>query len=269
MARLLDNRVAIVTGAAKGVGLAIAGRFHEEGASVMLADADEEKVLAEARELDPEGERAAGFRCDPVKRLDINNLMAATLDAFDRADILVNAVSVEASGEPLDLDETAFDKALDVNVKSAFLLTQLFARHVIKRMEERDDGPLPTSIVNVSALSGERSRPDRFLLSLSMAALDQLTRGFAVSLAGWGIRVNGIAPGSVVGRFIGKGDAEVRKSLVARTPMGRLGETSEVAGAAVMLASDHASYVTGQILTVDGGRSIYERPVPPPPSDQG
>jgi len=261
MAKLLENRVAIVTGAARGVGLAIATRFYDEGALVMMADADEDQVLAEARELDPDGKRAAGFRCDPMKRLDINNLMAATLDAYDKADILVNAVSVEAAGDPLDLDEAAFDRAIDVNVKSAFMLIQLFSRHVIKRVEERDGDLLPTSIINVSAISGERSRPDRFLLSVSMAGLDQLTRGFAVSLAGWGIRVNGIAPGNVAGRFRNKGDPEIRKSLVARTPMGRLGETTEVAGAAVMLASEHSSYITGQILTVDGGRSIYERPL--------
>ncbi len=264
MAKLLENRVAIVTGAARGVGLAIASRFHDEGAFVMLADADEDSVMAEAREMDPDGTRVAGFRCDPMQRLDINNLMAATLDAFDHIDILVNAVSVEAPGEPLDLDEAAFDKALDVNVKSAFLLTQLFARHVIRRVEERDGEPFPCSVINVSAVSGERSRPDRFLLSMSMAGLDQLTRGFAVSLAGWGIRVNGIAPGSVAGRFIGKGDPEIRKTLVARTPMGRLGETMEVGGVAVMLASELASYITGQILTVDGGRSIYERPLDSP-----
>ncbi len=264
MSKLLENRVAIVTGAARGIGLAIARRFHDEGAFVMLADADEDLVIAEAQELDPEGKRAAGFRCDPMKRLDINNLMAATLDAYDRADILVNAVSIEASGDPLDLDEAAFDKALDINVKSAFLLTQLFSRHVIKRVEQRDGDLLPASIINVSAISGERSRPDRFLLSVSMAALDQLTRGFAVSLAAWGIRVNGIAPGNVAGRFTSKGDPEIRKTLVARTPMGRLGETTEVGGAAVMLASELTSYITGQILTVDGGRSIYERPLEAP-----
>jgi len=264
MSKLLENRVVIVTGAARGVGLAIATRFYHEGASVILADADEEQVLAEAKELDPEGARATGFRCDPTKRLDINNLMAATLDAYDHADILVNAVSVEAPGEPFDLDEAAFDKAIDINVKSAFTLIQLFSRHIIRRVEERDGDLLPISIINVSAMSGERSRPDRFLLSVSMAALDQLTRGFAVSLAGWGIRVNGIAPGNVAGRFKTKGDPEIRKSLAARTPMGRLGETTEVAGAAVMLASEHSSYITGQILNVDGGRSIYEQPLSVP-----
>lgn len=260
--KLLEGKVAIITGAGSGVGLAVARRFFEEGASVMLADLDEEKAVAEAAEIDPERKRAFGFRCDPTKRLDINNLMAATLDAFDHVEILVNATMVEHTGEPLEIDETVFDRAIDVNLKSAFLLIQLFAKYVIKRVEAMDEKPLRTSVINVSALSVERVRPDRFMLGVSMAAVDQMTRGFAVSLAEWGIRVNGIAPGSVTGRFSATNDAQIRKSLVARTPMARLAEPTEVAGVAVMLATDHSSYITGQILVVDGGRSIYEQPLP-------
>ncbi len=259
--KLLEGRVAIVTGAAKGIGLAVAQRFFDEGAAVMMADADEETVLSEALELDPDRIRTAGFRCDPTQRLDINNLMAATLDAFDSVDILVNATTLAGIGDAIEVNEKDFDDTMSVNLKSAFLLTQLFAKYLVKRAEETESGKVRASVINVSALTGDSSRPDRFLLGVTMAGLDQLTRGFAVSLAPFGIRVNGIAPGGIAGRFSGMTDPGVRKDVIARTPMGRLAETTEVAGIAAMLASDNASYVTGQIMAVDGGRSIFEQPL--------
>ncbi len=259
--KLLEGRVAIVTGAATGIGLSVAQRFFDEGASVMMADADEETVLAEALELDPDRTRTAGFRCDPTKRLDINNLMAATLDAFDSVDILVNATSMAGIGDAIIVDEKDFDDTMNINVKSAFLLTQLFAKYLVRRAGETESGKVRASVINVSALTGDSSRPDRFLLGVTMAGLDQLTRGFAVSLAPFGIRVNGIAPGGIAGRFSGMIDPEIRKDVIARTPMGRLAETTEVASIAAMLASDNASYVTGQIMVVDGGRSIFEQPL--------
>lgn len=262
MARLLDGKVAIVTGAAHGIGLAVARRFHDEGASVMMADTDEETVNAEARELDPEGKRVASFRCDPTERLDINNLMAASLDAFDQVDILINTVSEVCLGEALSMSEAKFDRAISVNLKSAFLLSQLVAAHMVERAKREEKGRINASIVHFSALHRMRAMPDRFLLGVSMAGLDQLTRGFAVALAPYGIRVNGIAPGGVAGRFAGLSDPEVRKSVIERTPMRRLGEPYELAGTAAMLASDYSGFVTGQILSADGGRGIYEMPLP-------
>lgn len=269
MARLLEGKVAIVTGAAHGIGLAVARRFVDEGASVMMTDADEETVAAEARELDPEAKRVASFRCDPTERLDINNLMAASLDAFDHVDILVNSVSDTCLGDVLTLNEADFDRAINVNLKSAFLLTQLVARHLVERAGRDEKGKVAGSITHFSALHGVRSMPGRFLLGVAMAGLDQLTRGFAVALAPYGIRVNGIAPGGVAGRFAGLSDPEVRRTVVERTPMRRLGEPTELAATAVMLSSSYSSYITGQILNADGGRGIFEMPLPGAEDVQG
>jgi len=223
----LDGKSAIITGASRGVGLAIARRFFDAGANVVLADADEETIQKEALALDENKERAISFRCDPTKRLDLNNLMAAAVDAFDDVDILVHTASVVAAGE-------------------------------------NEQKRANCAIVNVSALSSYSVIPNRFALGISMAALDQLTRGFAVAFAEDGIRVNGIAPGGISGRFSGLSDPDARKAVVKRTPMQRLGDPSEIADAAVFLASDQASFITGQVIVADGGRSIYDMPMPEP-----
>ena len=258
----LEGKTAIVTGAARGVGLAIARRFYQAGASVVFADADEETIQKEALALDEEKERAISFRCDPTKRLDLNNLMAAAIDAFDDLDILVHTASVVAAGEALDLEESEFQRAFDVNVKSSFELTQIVARHMIKRAKENDQKRANGAIVNVSALNSYSVIPNRFALGVSMAALDQLTRSFAVAFAEDGIRVNGIAPGGISGRFSGLSDPGARQAIVDRTPMHRLGEPSEIADAALFLASDQASFITGQVIVADGGRSIFDMPMP-------
>jgi 7-alpha-hydroxysteroid dehydrogenase len=268
MAGQLDGKTAIVTGAARGVGLAIARRFFEAGANVILADADEETIQQEALALDDEKKRAISFRCDPTKRLDLNNLMAAAVDAFDTLDILVHTASVVAAGDALELEESEFQRAIDVNVKSSFLLTQIVAKHMIKRAKENEKKRANGAIVNVSALNSYSVIPNRFALGVSMAALDQLTRGFAVAFADDGIRVNGIAPGGISGRFSGLSDPDARKAVVNRTPMHRLGEPSEIADAALFLASDQSSFITGQVIVADGGRSIFDMPMPEPEADK-
>ena len=262
MAGALEGKVAIVTGAAEGVGLAIGRRFHDAGARVVFADADEDAAQEAAGLCDEARKRAIGVRCDPLKRLDLNNALAAATDAFDHVDVVCHAASVACPGSALDLDEEDFERAFDVNVKSAFILTQLAARQMIRQAQETDRKGEVGAIVNVSALNGFRVIPNRFALGVSMAALDQLTRSFAVAFADAGIRVNGVAPGGIAGRFAGLSDPEARKSVVDRTPMGRLGEPSEIAAAALFLASEQASFITGQVIVADGGRTIYDMPMP-------
>ena len=264
----LEGKTAIVTGAARGVGLAIARRFYDAGAHVILADADEEEIQKEALALDETRERAISFRCDQTQRLDLNNLMAAAVDAYDDVDILVHTASVVAAGDALELEESEFQRAFDVNVKSSFILTQIVAKHMIQRAKENEQKRANGAIVNVSALNSFSVIPNRFALGVSMAALDQLTRSFAVAFAEDGIRVNGIAPGGISGRFSGLSEPEARKAVVDRTPMQRLGEPSEIADAALFLASDQASFITGQVIVADGGRSIFDMPMPEPEADK-
>ncbi len=268
MAGRLEGKTAIVTGAARGVGLAIARRFYDAGAHVILADADEEEIQKEALALDETRERAISFRCDQTKRLDLNNLMAAAVDAYDSVDILIHTASVVAAGDALELEESEFQRAFDVNVKSSFILTQIVAKHMIQRAEENEQKRANGAIVNVSAINSFSVIPNRFALGVSMAALDQLTRSFAVAFAEDGIRVNGIAPGGISGRFSGLSEPEARKAVVDRTPMQRLGEPSEIADAALFLASDQASFITGQVIVADGGRSIFDMPMPEPEADK-
>jgi len=261
MAYRLEGRTAIVTGAGGGVGRAIARRFSEEGVNVMLADTDEGN-LSEAVEV--VGASGAGkletFHCDICQRLDTNNLLAATLSAFDRIDIVVNAARRIERGEFFELKEENFDQVIQTNLKSTFMLSQTAARRMIQLAKEREE-KCKGAIVNISSIAATRTLPTLLPYSVSCAALDQLTRSMAVSLAPSGIRVNAIALGGVMTRSIREAMKELddfRAQMTAVTPLGRIGEPAEAAEVALYLASEAASFVTGQVVAVDGGRSLLD-----------
>lgn len=259
MAELFAGKTVIVTGASKGVGRAAAAALVEQGAHVMLADQDEAR-LKEARADFPEN-GVASFACDLSQKFGVNNLLAATVDAYEKIDaVITNPVDFER-GDPLSLPVEALDRVMAANLRSAFLLSQAAASRMIARAEaEGREGALG-AIVHVSALSGQLSSPDIAAHAIACAALDQLTRSLAATLAPKGIRVNGVAPGGVLTETLRRSIAEepqLRPALIARTPLGRLGEAAEAAEAALFLASDKASFVTGQIMTVDGGRSVLD-----------
>lgn len=255
----LEGKTAIVTCAAQDVGRAIAQRCLDAGAQVMLADTDD-KALASAEEaLEGPAERIARFHYVAQDRLCIANLIAATVDRFERIDILVNSArSISAPGAFLDLDAEDFDSAFGDNVRGVFQLSQAVA----KRMIAQSDADAPTgSIVNISSIAAVRTVPELLTFSVSCAALDQLTRSMAVSLAPNRIRVNAVALGGVMSeRLLGafRENEQLREDMVSVTPLGRLAEMSEAADAALFLSSEHASYVTGQILSVDGGRALLD-----------
>jgi len=257
----IAGKTAIVTGAANGVGLAIARHFLEQEANVMLADMDETKLKDEIGRSEADG-AARVFAGDLREKLTQANLLSAAIDAFDRVDILVNASRQVLFSDPLDRADESMEVLLQQNLMANLRLSQLVARRMIAQAEAdgNEDGTVG-AIVNLSSIAGQRTRPDLMAYSVSCAALDQMTRSLAVALAPHRIRVNAIAFGSVMSESLRKAlldDSELRGAITAATPMGRIAPPTEVAEAAQFLASDGAAFVTGEILKVDGGRSILD-----------
>ena len=260
MAGLLEGRTAIVTGASSGVGLAVARRFVEEGATILMTDADETALGSEAGSLDEGEGRVHRWCCDLTEKLGIANLIASAADRLGHIDILVNANLKAVQGTLLDVDEEAFDTAYQVNLRSVFLLCQAVAKRMIQSHEEDANRPRG-AIVNITSIAARRTVPELLPYSVSCAALDQLTRSMAVSLAPQGIRVNGVALGAVMTKGLKSALRDhqgLRDAMIDATPMGRIGESGEAAEAALFLASTRASFVTGQILAVDGGRTMLD-----------
>ena len=260
----ISGKTAIVTGAANGLGLAIARQFTLAGANVMMADMDEEKLLAERKSIAAEGSSVEAFNGDLREKLTIANLLSATIDAFDRVDILINASRQMASSDPLDPKNDGFEKLFKTNVLANHRLSQLVAKKMIAQAQT-DDGPSDArtigSIVNLSSLAATQTQPDLLAFSVSSAALNQLTRSMAVAMAPERIRVNAIAIASVMSAHMEnqlREDEELRAHVERVTPLGRLAEAEEAAEVAQFLASDSAGFVTGQIIAVDGGRSLLD-----------
>jgi 7-alpha-hydroxysteroid dehydrogenase len=254
MPRELEGRAAVVTGAAAGVGLAIARRFVEEGARVLMTDSDEAALEREREALSKLGE-VHSWRCDLREKLGVANLIASANDTLGGVDLLANANLRVVTGDVLEAGVEAFDQSYQANLRSVFLLCQAAA----KLMAAREGAP--GAIVNVTSIAARRTTPELLPYSVSCAALDQLTRSMAVALAPHDVRVNGVAIGAVMTRYLRdalRERAGLRAAMIEATPMRRIGEATEAAEAAVFLASERASFVTGQILAVDGGRTMLD-----------
>ncbi|MBJ3761316.1 SDR family oxidoreductase [Maribius pontilimi] len=259
----IAGKTAIVTGAAHGVGFAVARHFIEAGANVMLCDMDEETLADEMGDLtDNDGGSARYFGGDLREKLTIANLLSATLDAFDRIDILVNASRQMVLSDPLDPEDTTVSELLEQNLMTSLRLTQNVTRRMIKqaKAEERNEGPIG-SIINLSSIAARRTQPNLLAYSISSAAADQATRSLAVALAPHRIRVNAVAFGSVMSASLRgaiKADADIRDEIIDATPLNRIAGASEIAEAVQFLAADGSGFMTGQILTIDGGRTLVD-----------
>ena len=249
----LKGRSALVTGAAQGIGLACAERLAHDGCQVMLSDVNAEKGAAAVAAIKAAGGMAAFIRCDVSRKPDVDALIAATVKEFGGIDILVNNAGIIDSADFIDLDIAEFDRVIGVNFRGAFMVAQGAAREMVNQVKA---GRAPGAIINMSSVNAHFGLPDHVAYSMSKGGMKQLTAAAAVSLSKYGIRVNAIGPGTInteIVKAVADNPAAMAK-ILSRTPLGRMGEPSEIAAIAAFLASSESSYITGQTIYPDGGR---------------
>ena len=243
------GKIAIITGGGDGIGAATARRFSIEGAMVVLADKDEANAHAVCAEIIRKGGKAAAIRADVSSLKDIQAMLAFTARHFGPAEILVNNAGIGAQKHFLETPLEMLDSMLEVNLKGTFMCAQVAAREMVKLGRG--------AIVNVSSHSSLLGSTGRSAYAASKGGIDAMTRVMAVDLAQFGIRVNSIAPGPIDTPRIRKQHNEERSQAWLRAvPLGRIGEPEEIASVAAFLASEDASYVTGQTIAVDGGFTV-------------
>ncbi|MFO0728200.1 MAG: glucose 1-dehydrogenase [Myxococcota bacterium] len=250
--KTLDKRVAIVTGGSRGIGEAIAKALVDAGASVMIASRKADGLAAVEQTLRAAGGDVASCPAHTGKLEDIERLVATTVERFGKVDILVNNAGTNPYFGPLlDTEWGAWDKTFEVNVKGYFAMTKAVVRH----LESRN---APGAIINVASIMGTIAAPFQGVYGMTKAAVLSMTKTLAAELGNKGIRVNAISPGLIETKFAAaliESDM-IRKPIVDRTPLGRIGQPEEIAGMVVFLASDAARFITGQNLVIDGGMTI-------------
>jgi 3-oxoacyl-[acyl-carrier protein] reductase len=244
---LLQDRIAIVTGAARGLGLAIAERYLEQGARVVLADLDADEADAAATAL--ADERAHGAACDVTDEDDVQRLFDGTVERYGRVDVLVNNAGItrDAAAHKMSLEQ--FRQVIDVHLQGTWLGTRAALTH----MRGREGGG---AIVNLSSLSGKIGNFGQTNYSAAKAGIVGLTKASAKEGARFGIRVNAIQPGLIRTAMTDAMPQDVVAERIAGIPLGRMGEPGEIADVALFLASDLSSYVTGAVVEVTGGRGM-------------
>jgi NAD(P)-dependent dehydrogenase (short-subunit alcohol dehydrogenase family) len=253
----LKDKVAVVTGAAQGIGLAIAERFAKEGAKVVLSDIEAGKGKEAADRIRLAGGETHFVACDVGDAGQVTGVIGETVREYGRLDVMVSNAGTIHTAEFLDLEERNFDKVLRTNLKGPFLTGQAAARQMVA---QGSGG----AIINMSSVNAILAIPNQVPYNVSKGGLNQLTHVMALALAPHDIRVNAIGPGTIATELaqVVLEDEAARKKIMSRTPMGRLGEPAEVAAIAVFLASAESSYVTGQVIYCDGGRLPLNYTVP-------
>ena len=254
----LKGKVAVLTGAARGIGLATAKRFAAEGASVMLSDIDALAVEKATAALEADGRAVSGCVCDAGSRSSVEELISEAVRTYGQLDIFMANAGITGHGELVDVREEDFDRVIRTNLKGTFLGAQASAKQMIAQGRGG-------AIVITSSLAAELAMPTEMAYAAAKGGIRQLTKAMALSLAPHGIRVNAVGPGSIeteLTREMWQKDPALRTRMLARTPMRRLGSPEEIAAVALFLASEDASYVTGQTIYADGGRLALNFTVP-------
>ena len=246
----LPGRVAIVTGAAQGIGLAIAERLSGAGAHVVIADVAEEAAAAAVERLGEGGGKATGVVADVTNPGEVGAMVERALDAFGRLDILVNNAGITGRDAPLwETTDRDWEKVLGLNLTGVFYC----CRAVVPHMREHRGG----AIINVASISGKEGNPNMIPYSVSKAGVICLTKALAKEVIHDGVRVNCVAPGVIETPLLDQLQPEAIEYMRSKVPMGRMGRSEEVAAVVHFLASDDASFVTGQCYDVSGGRATY------------
>ncbi|MFN9104860.1 MAG: SDR family NAD(P)-dependent oxidoreductase [Betaproteobacteria bacterium] len=256
----LQGRVVVVTGASQGIGEACVRRLVADGAAVALWDVADGPGRALAAELVAGGAAVDYQHCSVADKAGVDAALAATVARFGHVDGLVNNAGIVRAAPFLDITEADWDAVIAVNLKGSFLVGQAVARHMVSRA-----GPQRGAIVNMSSVNGTLAIPSIASYNASKGAINQLTRVMALALADQGVRVNAVAPGTIateLARSAVLTSDEARLRILSRTPMKRLGEPSEIADVCAFLLSDASSYMTGEIVVVDGGRMTLNYTVP-------
>ena len=241
----LTNRVAVITGGARGIGREIALLFAKEGADCVLFDVNEQTLQSTVQELEALGRRALGLVVDVTSSAAVDDAVSKVLDKMGRLDILINNAGITQDGLLVRMDETQWDRVLDINLKGSFLCTRAAAKVMLKARSGR--------IVSIASIVGIIGNPGQANYAASKAGLVGFTKSVARELASRGVTCNAIAPGFIQTEMTHRLPEDVKQRLRDQIPMGTLGEPNDVAQAALFLVSDASRYITGHVLVVSGG----------------